>query len=182
MNYVKSHKAKAKPMKLCLISSVLLTLICALSSVTPIVSQTQSLPQKNSDVDVVKITTTLIQVDATVLDNKGQIVTGLTADDFEIYENHKRQQITNFSFVELAPGNPTESVTLKPGKDSIPIPPLPVRLRPGDVGRTIALVVDDLSLSFYSVDKVRTTLKKFVDRQMQPGDLVAIIRTSSGAG
>src|SRR6266550_6808027 len=182
MNYVKSHKAKAKPMKLCLISSVLLTLICALSSVTPIVSQTQNLPQKNSDVDVVKITTTLIQVDATVLDNKGQIVTGLTADDFEIYENDKRQQITNFSFVELAPGNPTESLTLKPGKNSMPIPPMQVRLRPGEVRRTIALVVDDLSLSFYSVDKVRTTLKKFVDRQMQAGDLVAIIRTSSGAG
>ena len=58
----------------------------------------------------------------------------------------------------------------------------PNKLRPEDVKRTIALVVDDLGLSFQSTNYVRSALRKFVDQQMQPGDLVAIIRTSGGIG
>jgi len=41
-------------------------------------------------------------------------------------------------------------------------------------------VVDDLGLSFESTHFVRSALKKFVDEQMQTGDLVAIIRTGGG--
>jgi len=43
-------------------------------------------------------------------------------------------------------------------------------------------VVDDLTLSFESTYYVRRALKKFVDEQMQEGDLVAIIRTGAGIG
>src|SRR5438045_2245201 len=46
----------------------------------------------------------------------------------------------------------------------------------------MAIVVDDLGRSFASSYYVRRALKKFVDEQMQPGDLVAIIRTSGGMG
>ena len=58
----------------------------------------------------------------------------------------------------------------------------PSNLRPEQVRRTIALVVDDLGLSFESTVYTRTALRKFVEQQMQPGDLVAIVRTSAGAG
>src|SRR3989442_1704303 len=53
---------------------------------------------------------------------------------------------------------------------------------PEQVRRSIALVVDDLGLSFESVYYVRNAIKKFVDQQMKPGDLVAIIRTGAGVG
>ncbi|HEV3469452.1 MAG TPA: VWA domain-containing protein, partial [Pyrinomonadaceae bacterium] len=61
-------------------------------------------------------------------------------------------------------------------------PPPPVRLRPEQVRRTVALVVDDLGSSFESVAYIRQALRKFVDEQMQPGDLVAVLRTSAGVG
>ena len=48
--------------------------------------------------------------------------------------------------------------------------------------RTIAIVVDDLNLSFASVYYTRKALEKFVDQQLEPGDLVAIIRTGGGVG
>jgi len=41
-------------------------------------------------------------------------------------------------------------------------------------------VVDDLTLSFVSIYYVRRALRKFVDEQMQDGDLVAIIRIGAG--
>src|SRR5260370_6849334 len=63
----------------------------------------------------------------------------------------------------------------------MPAPP-PVKLRPDQVRRTVAMVVDDLGLSFESMAQIRGALKKFVDQQMQPGDLVAIIRTGAGMG
>src|SRR6266567_4517749 len=138
-------------------------------------------PPRIEDRDVVRISTNLVQVDATVLDKDGNIFTGLTADDFEIYENNKKQQITNFSFVELA-SDKGAPPTVKPAKHAVPIPPVPDILHPEQVHRTLALVVDDLSLSLGSIDRVRSALKKFVNEQMQPGDLVAIIRTGSGAG
>ncbi len=142
-------------------------------------------PPKASEEDVVKISTTLIQVDVTVTDKKGNLITDLKPEDFEILENGKAQKLTNFSFVSLAP-QPAEGTSSTTGKinpkDKLAPPTPTFKLRPEQVRRTIALVVDDLGLSFESTDLVRSLLKRFVDEQMQPNDLVAIIRTGSGMG
>ena len=133
------------------------------------------------DTDVVKITTTLIQLDVTVTDKNGKIITDLKPEDFEVFENDKKQNITTFSFINSVPvKQPTASST--PAKQAINAPIPTVQLRPEQVRRTIALVVDDLGLSAESVQSVKKALKKFVDEQMQPNDLVAIIRTGSGVG
>ena len=50
------------------------------------------------------------------------------------------------------------------------------------VARTIALTVDDLGLSFDSMYYVRNAVHKYIDTQIEPGDLVAIIRTAGGIG
>jgi VWFA-related protein len=132
--------------------------------------------------DVVKISTTLIQIDVTATDRDGKVVTDLKPEDFEVYENGNKQSITNFSFVSAASGvKPVQPE--KPINKNDPISPLPpVKIQPGQVRRTIALVIDDLGLSWESIYFVRRALKKFVDEQMQPNDLVAIVRTGSGAG
>src|SRR5205814_9165101 len=62
------------------------------------------------------------------------------------------------------------------------LPPPAVPIRPQQIRRTVALVDDDLGLSFDSVVRVRQSLWKWVDMEMQPGDLVAVIRTSAGMG
>ncbi len=132
--------------------------------------------------DVLKISTTLIQADVTVTDKDGKVVTDLKPEDFEIYENGKKQEITNFLFVSVdsksAPTAPVKSPTAT--KNSIPIPP--IKLKAEQVRRTYALVVDDLGLNFANVFCVQQSLKKFVNEQMQEGDLVAIVRTGSGIG
>lgn len=148
---------------------------------TPSPSPTPTPKPASSDEDVVKISTTLIQLDVTVTDKSGRIVRDLKPEDFEVYENGEKQPITNFSFISTAP-DAKPSPTPKPDKNAAAIPIPPVKLRPEQVRRTIALVVDDLGLSFESIQSVRNALKKFVDEQMQPDDLVAIIRTGSGIG
>ena len=132
--------------------------------------------------DVVRISVTLVQIDAVVTDRQGKQVTDLKPSDFEILEDGRRQHVTNFSYVSAASdAAPAPPKTEARSKAPAPIVP-PVRLRPDQVRRTIALVVDDLGLSFESTAAVRDGLKNFVDQQMRPGDLVAIIRTGAGMG
>src|SRR2546421_9255422 len=142
----------------------------------------QPTTQKPESEDVVRITTNLVQVDAVVTDKDGKVVTDLKPEEIEIYEDGHQQKITHFSY-NITAGAMPETAAVKPtptDKNAPPVPPN--RLRPEDIRRTIALVVDDLGLSFESTYYVRKALKKFVDDQMQPGDLVAIVRTSGGMG
>ncbi|HEX8072828.1 MAG TPA: VWA domain-containing protein [Pyrinomonadaceae bacterium] len=137
--------------------------------------------------DVVRITANLVQLDAVVTDKSGKQVTDLRAEDFEVFEDGKPQPITNLSYVSLdarAPTRPTVNAAApaSPAAPAAPAPAAPPALRPGQVHRTLALVIDDLGLSFESMAQVRAALRKYVDEQMQPNDLVAIIRTSAGMG
>jgi VWFA-related protein len=130
--------------------------------------------------DVVKIGVTLVQIDAIVTDKQGRQVTNLTADDFEIYEDSKRQLITNFSYFKTDSAEPPLPSPPQPTiKDA---PPAPfTALKPSQVRRSIAIVIDD-AMSFAEIDATREALRKFVDEQMQPGDLVSIVRTIGGMG
>ena len=171
-------------------TQVILRILFAYSLIVPILAQQPSPPQKPtaqepapSREDVVRITSNLVQIDAVVTDKKGKPIEGLHPEDFEVFEDGRSQKITNFSYVAREKPAPQPSPTPKPGRSAPAAPPVPtVQLRPEQVRRTVALVVDDLGLSFESVHFVRQALRKFVDEQMQPGDMVAIIRTGAGVG
>src|SRR6188508_3109542 len=153
--------------------------VLTISAVSVFAQAVKETPTPPVDGEVVKISTNLIRIDVSVTDAKGRTVTDLKQNEIEIFENGEKQRITSFSFV-----SPLRNVQLlKPvEKQEAAFPPPAVILRPADVRRTIALLVDDLSLSFESVAYTRRALKKFVDVQMQDGDLVAIVRTGAGVG
>jgi VWFA-related protein len=127
-------------------------------------------------------------VDVVVTDKDGNHVSDLRPEEFEVTEEGKKQQISNFSYITtgapvasagtIQPVAADASSTAKAGATTVP----PIRLRPEQVRRTVALLVDDLGVSFESMNFVRKALRNFVDNQMQPGDLVAILRTSGGTG
>lgn len=143
----------------------------------PVVNEPKTIDEQ----DVVKITTNLVQIDAVVTDKSGKRIVDLKPDEVEIYEDGKVRAITNFSYINLNSTSPPPAPTDQKAS-VIGAPLVPRRLRPDQVRRTIALVVDDLGLSFESAVNVRKSLKKFLEEQLQPDDLVAIIRTSGGIG
>ncbi len=154
---------------------LLFTLFALLCAVSPTKAQTQS-------DDVVRITTNLVQIDA-VVTKKGKPVKDLKPEDFEIFEDGKRQTITSFAYVsnvgETSPSSGTTATGAVPGAPVDPsappaAPPVPVNRR------IIALVVDDYGLSAQSMSAVRTQVRKFIDQKLTPRDLIAIIRTSRG--
>jgi VWFA-related protein len=141
--------------------------------------------QTSSQDDVIRINVNLVQVDAVVTDGNGKPVTDLGADDFEVRQDGKLQVLTNFAYINVRERSvrPAPTPATAQAKNAAPIPlPPSVALRPEQIRRTIAIVVDDLALSFSSCVRLRESLKTWLDREMQPGDLVAIIRTSAGMG
>ena len=154
----------------------------------PVPTEPQQKPQPKQEPaapeEVVRISTRLIQIDAVAVDKDGKQVTDLKAEDFKILEDGKEQTITNFSYISLQPETPK---FIKAEPKAVPsksgAPPVPTAMiKPEEVRRTLALIADDLGLSFESTVFTRNALHKFVDEQMQPGDLVAVIRTSAGSG
>ncbi|MDX2030542.1 MAG: VWA domain-containing protein [Blastocatellia bacterium] len=130
---------------------------------------------------VVRISTQLVQIDAIVTDKKGAHVEDLSEGDFELTIDGKPQPLSYLKLIRLvepaaeaAPvrRTPTPTLTQMPTR----------RIEEEKVRRTIALVVDDLGLSFSSVHFAKEALRRFVDEQMQEGDLVGLIRTSGGFG
>jgi VWFA-related protein len=138
-------------------------------------------PPQAADQNVIRINVNLVQVDAVVTDSHDHLVPNLEATDFEVMQDGKPQKITNFSYINVRPSNIAPAAVTMPLKKGAPPPP-PVMVKPEQARRLIALVVDDLALAFDSTARVRGALKKFVDSEMQPGDLVAVIRTGAGMG
>jgi len=152
----------------------LLAVLAVLCAVSPSLAQTQS-------DDVVRITTNLVQIDAVVTKN-GKPVKDLKADDFEIFEDGRRQEIISFTYVSNVTNNASASAEPKttsskdPNAPAAPNPPPPISTE--IPRRRIAFVVDDYALSAQSIAEVQRQLRKFIDQQLNPNDLIAIIRTS----
>ncbi len=146
-------------------------------------SSTQAPPTKGEQDDVVRITTGLVQLDA-VVTKDGKQVTDLTADDFEISEDGRPQTITHFSYVSniRATAKPTPNSPVASQEKKTTATVLPAVIKPQETRRTIAIVVDDLGISLESMLSVKQHLRKFVDEQLQPNDLIAIIRTGGEVG
>jgi VWFA-related protein len=121
-----------------------------------------------------------VRLDVVVLDKKGHQITNLTAKDFEIYQDDVPMEVSACNYItDQADASQQPSVSPKASKIAPPVSNL--LLVREKVRRVIAFVVDDLSMGFESMQYARTALKKYVENEMQPGDLVAILRTSRGA-
>lgn len=137
----------------------------------------QEKPASETPPIVVRVSSELVQVDAVVTDGKGNYVTNLTADDFEIVADGRKRAVTNFRYVALGPTPPSP-----PAGAAAPSATTP-RLASGQKPvRSLAIVVDDLSLSFESTVRTRMMLNRLVDQSLGPGDLVAVLRTGGGMG
>jgi VWFA-related protein len=133
---------------------------------------------RKTDEQVIRISTELVQVDVVVSDKNGRVVRGLTKNDFEVHESGKKQLINFFEFVDAA------KTRSEPSQGAAPPAQQQSGQGPGeaDIRRIFAFVIDDLTIRFEDLTYLREMLMNFVDNQMQPTDLVAIVRTVGGKG
>jgi len=117
----------------------------------------------------------IVNVDVYVTDKKGNRITGLTKDDFELYEDGKPVVITNFYAVEEG--------TVKEG--GIPLEPLDelappenfgsVAAAPEDQRLSLIVYVDNFNLHPFSRNRAFSYVRSFLRQKMKIGDRVMLV-------
>ena len=126
----------------------------------------------------------VVRIDAVVTDKDGNLVTDLTADDFELRQDGDLQTISLAQYVAVdAPQSRPRQLASRnlPGAPTAPLVSSgrPTRWK---VQRTMVLVVDDLGIAWENMEATRKALRRFVDEEVQDGDLVALVRTGASWG
>ncbi|MGH9937339.1 MAG: VWA domain-containing protein, partial [Blastocatellia bacterium] len=116
-----------------------------------------------------------------VTDKKGQPVTDLKKDDFELTENGKPQEISFFSIVKI-PGRGEARRSENPPATAAPNVPTGAPRASETPGRTVVLYVDTLHLSPQSLLSVKQSLRKFIDERLTDQDLTAIVTSAGSLG
>ncbi|HYH09600.1 MAG TPA: VWA domain-containing protein [Thermoanaerobaculia bacterium] len=123
--------------------------------------------------EVLEVRVTNVDV---IVTKGGQPVSGLTRDDFEIYENGVKKEISNFLEIQEASPSATLTTTGTPAETTTPAVVPPPSPRP----RSITIFVDNTILSPARRNQVLPHLKKFLAEQVRPGDLVAVVVWGAG--
>lgn len=100
----------------------------------------------------------VVEVPVVVRDPQHRTVAGLTRDDFAIFDDGKKQQITAFSLQSHAAQAADEKTQPRP--------------------RFLALCFDDLHLGAADLKLAKDAAERFVKASLSPGDRAAIITTS----
>ena len=129
--------------------------------------------------DVVRTNTDLVQTTVTVLDKKGHFVEGLQRDQFELMVDGKPRPVAFFE--RVAAGSPRE-LELAALNNPNNTTTTPTTAPPRVPGRTIVFFFDDLHLSPDSMNRSRMMLQRFLDREMNSKDNVAILTASGQVG
>lgn len=145
-------------------------LIFALST-SQVISQ-QTTP--SSQDDIVKITTTIVQMDAIVTDKAGKRITGLSAEDFQIYDENTLQPVDYFTAIENSKVTRSDKPAKTAGNTSNPESATNPLTTPY-IGRHIAILFDDVSLASENSVRARQALSDYIDGKLTTNDMAAII-------
>ncbi len=134
----------------------------------------QAAPNQSSPVFRVQVDA--VTTDVIVKDERGQFVADLAKDDFEVFEDGIKQDITSMT---MSHGGRVTNVLEAPppvAPEGIILPP--VRRVNDTSGRIFLFFVDDLHMQFQSSGRVRELFKKIGRTLLHDGDLFGIV--SSG--
>jgi VWFA-related protein len=142
-----------------------LALILAVATALPVFAQKKNaepeMPRLVENIDV-----RLINVDVVVTDRRGNFISGLSKNDFEVLENGVPKTITNFYEVE---GNRAKSIVADEVGGKVEEKQAVAQV-PEEMKRRIIFYVDNLSLNPFNRNRVFTQMKDFLKTAMRPGD------------
>jgi VWFA-related protein len=130
----------------------------------------------------IEVTTELVLVNVVARDKKGNLVKDLKKEDFTLFEDGKKQQISTFDFEsvdELATAGAAEATVsgaAGPGRGALlhaakkAPPSLDARDR-----RLMLFFFDFSAMDPEQVDRSVDAAKKFISTKMQPADLIALV-------
>jgi len=148
--------------------------LAAISGIGLAAQQQQSPPSRPVDDQpqvTFRVEVNYVEVDAFVTDAAGNPVTSLTKDDFELFEDGKRQEVANFSLVSI----PIERAE-RPLFAEAPIE-ADVQTNEHVEGRIYLLVLDDLHTDPTRTPRVKAAARRFIEQNFGTNDLAAVVFT-----
>jgi len=126
----------------------------------------------------------LVRIDVEVTDKSGKPIKGLRQDQFTVYDDGKAQPISIFSYsdiesMETATDGNSRPITLpvdNSGPNSIPAETVNDQIRDR---RLIVLFFDFTSMQTDDLIRAHDAAEKFIQHQLTPADLVAMVGFSS---
>ena len=112
----------------------------------------------SQDIDIVRIDTTLVTLPVRVRDRHGKFTTGLTREQFHVYEDGVEQEIAYFE-APVEPNDSTADYSFKP--------------------LTVALLLDVSDSTQFKLAQIQSTAIAFVDL-LRPGDRVVVAAFDKG--
>jgi VWFA-related protein len=152
----------------CVVTAPLLLGQSAANQEIKIVSEPY-IPSENA---AIRVQSTIVDLNVVVRDPKGQLVTGLKKEDFEIYDQGKKQIISSFN-TELA--HPP-AVKMPDAIDIQVQPPAPP---PAVPPRFLAMYFDDENMSTGDLVFARKAAESFVQKNMSETDRAGIFTSST---
>lgn len=112
----------------------------------------------------------MIRLDVSVVDGKGRPIPGLSASDFQIFEDGQPVEVALFEAIR--DGEPQD--LLPPGEEAVVVRPRP------RLDRRILLLVDTASMSRGQLQRARDGASRFVREKAREGDWVRLVNLSTG--
>jgi VWFA-related protein len=125
----------------------------------------------------------LVLVDVTVTDKKGKSIRNLRKENFTVLEDNTPQKISTFDFEDLssviAEALPVPAAAQPPVIDlsKTPLSELPATTLQDR--RLMILFVDQSSMPVEDLIQTQKTVKDFIEKQLTPADLVAVVSNTS---
>ena len=116
-----------------------------------------------------------VTTDVIARNQQDQFVADLTKNDFEIYEDGVKQEITGLTLVH---GGRVHNLAAPPAPVAQEGLILPVsRPRNDTAGRIFLIIVDDLHLDFRNTGRIRDLFKRIGNTLVHEGDMFSIVST-----
>src|SRR3954447_6976624 len=159
-------------------ATVLLVALMAAPSAQTQAPQQQSAPAPATQEKqpTFKVTVDLVTNDIIVRDEKGNFIPDLKKDEFEIFEDGVKQDISSMTVVTGGRVTNVMAPPPPPPPEGIILPP--TRPRTDVSGRIFLFFVDDLHLQFHNTGRVRDLFKRISKELVHEGDMFGIV--SSG--
>jgi VWFA-related protein len=120
-----------------------------------------------------KVEVNYVEVDASVLDERGEFVRDLRKEDFQVFEDGQLQDVSVFSLVDI----PLEKAEV-PLFAARPIEPDVRSNADYAEGRLYVIVLDDLHTHFTRSVRVKAAARDFIERNLRANDIAAVVATS----
>lgn len=163
----------------------------ALLAVSLRAQQIQQVPAKNQQKPsfTMRVQSEMVLVNVSARDKKGNFVKGLTANDFTVLEDGKAQKIVHFDIENVDAVQPgaieqTNLLNSQPNANAAAAP-APVAAAAGNTTdplkdrRLIIFFFDLTSMQPEEIERAVKSAENYVDKQMAPADLVAVVSLST---